>query len=73
MTSCRGFLPLWLYGCRVLAVEAAATWSLRNIGDAAIRHVPDTGGKAGNVPRTGSLSALTGFESVECVGSVRRS
>ena len=73
MTSCRGFLPLWLYGGRVLAVEAAATWSLRNIGDAAIRHVPDTGGTADNVPGTGSLAVVTGFESGECVGSVRRS
>ena len=34
-----------LYGGRVLAVEAASTWSLRNIDDAAIRHVPDTGGR----------------------------
>lgn len=28
-----------------MAVEAASTWSLRNIDDAAIRHVPDTGGR----------------------------
>ncbi|MBR5377953.1 MAG: hypothetical protein IK135_02425 [Bacteroidales bacterium] len=58
---------------RGLGGWSTATWSLRNIGGETIRHVPDTGGTADNVPGTGSLAVVTGFESGEGVGSVRRS
>jgi len=43
------FFRFGLYGGGVLAVEATATWSLRNIGGVTIRHVPDTGGRLATV------------------------